>query len=476
METPTRTATSTSGRGIRGGTTRRGRWWALAALVLCVLAVGLDGTVLTVALPTLAGALRAGESELQWFTSGYLLVLAAAMLPAGQLADRFGRKTVLLCSLGLFAGGSAACAFATGPGWFIAARVLLGLGGAGVIVSALAVLTVLFDEDERPRAVGLFSAANFLSLPLGPLLGGWILTHAWWGWVFLINVPLAAVGLLAGWALIPSSRSAASTALDARGIAVSVTGLILLTLGLIEAGQRGWTDAFAVSCMALGLAVVAAFVLLERRTARSRGTPMVDPALFEDRSYTWGVILAAVAVLAMIGVLFTLPQFFQGVLGVSAAESGLRLVPLIVGIALAAIPADRIASAVGRKLVLVGGFVVLATGLTIGARTTVHSPVLFVAGWTLIAGLGVGLTVATSTSAALSALSDEQSGIGSAVLQAVNKTGAPFGAALLGSVLSVCYLAPSRRIPGAGHVAGRGCGDRPQRPVRRAPSREPVSV
>ena len=194
------------GPGIRGGTTRRGRWWALAALVLCVLAVGLDGTVLTVALPTLAGALRAGESELQWFTSGYLLVLAAAMLPAGQLADRFGRKTVLLCSLGLFAAGSAACAFATGPGWFIAARVLLGLGGAGVIVSALAVLTVLFDEDERPRAVGLFSAANFLSLPLGPLLGGWVLAHAWWGWVFLINVPLAAVGLVAGWALIPSSR------------------------------------------------------------------------------------------------------------------------------------------------------------------------------------------------------------------------------------------------------------------------------
>ncbi len=222
---------------------------------------------------------------------------------------------------------------------------------------------------------------------------------------------------------------------------MSATGLILLTLGLIEAGQRGWTDAFAVSCMALGLAVVATFVLLERRTARSGGTPMVDPALFEDRSYTWGVILAAVAVLAMIGVLFTLPQFFQGVLGVSAAESGLRLVPLIVGIALAAIPADRIASAVGRKLVVVGGFVVLATGLTIGARTTVHSPVLFVAGWTLIAGLGVGLSVATSTSAALSALSDEQSGIGSAVLQAVNKTGAPFGAALLGSVLSVGYLA-----------------------------------
>lgn len=426
---------------VDGGRTNGARWWALAALVLCVLAVGLDGTVLTVALPTLAGALRASESDLQWFTSGYLLVLAAAMLPAGQLADRFGRKTVLLCSLAVFAAGSAACAFAGGPGWFIAARVLLGLGGAGVIVSALAVLTVLFDEDERPRAVGLFSAANFLSLPLGPLLGGWVLAHAWWGWVFLVNVPIALIGVAAGWALIPASRAASSAALDAGGIAVSAVGLVLLTLGLIEAGQRGWTDPLAVSCMVLGLAVVAAFVLLERRAARTGRSPMVDPALFTDRSYTWGVILAAVAVLAMIGMLFTLPQYFQGVLGASAAGSGVRLVPLIIGIALGAIPADRIAAAVGRKVAVGGGFVILAAGLALGSFTTVASAGLFLTGWTLLAGLGVGLAVATSTSAALSALSDEHSGIGSAVLQAVNKTGAPFGAALLGSVLSAGYLA-----------------------------------
>jgi EmrB/QacA subfamily drug resistance transporter len=409
--------------------------------VLCVLAVGLDGTVLTVALPTLAGDLHAGESDLQWFTSGYLLVLGAAMLPAGQLADRFGRKTVLLGGLALFGLGSAACAFATSPGWFIAARVLLGLGGACVIVSALAVLTVLFDEVERPKAVGLFSAANFLSLPLGPLLGGWLLTHAWWGWVFLINVPIAALGLVAGSVLIPQSWGALRRRIDVAGIAVSSTGLGLVTLGLIEAGQRGWTDVFALSCLAAGIAVIAVFVLLERRAARVGGTPMIEPALFADRSYTWGVVLAAVAVWAMIGVLFTLPQYFQGVLSVSAAGSGLRLIPLVIGIAAGAIPADRIADALGRKIAVTAGFLVLAAGLAAGAATSAHSPGWWVAGWTAVAGAGIGLSVATSTSAALSTLSDANSGIGSAVLQAVNKTAAPFGAALLGSVLSAGYLA-----------------------------------
>jgi EmrB/QacA subfamily drug resistance transporter len=419
---------------------REGRWWALAALALCVLAVGLDGTVLTVALPTLAGALHADESDLQWFTSGYLLVLAAAML-AGQLADRYGRKTVLLVSLGLFAAGSATCALAPEPGWFVAARVLLGLGGAGVIVSALAVLTALFDESERPRAVGVFSAANFLSLPLGPLLGGWMLAHAWWGWVFLINVPIALVGLLAGALLIPQSRTAATKSLDRIGVLVSAAGLVVLTYGLIEAGQRGWTDGVAVGCMIAGVVMLAYFVLSQRRLARTGKAPLVDPALFADRSYTWGVLLAAVSVLAMIGMLFALPQYFQGVLGVWAAGSGVRLIPLIIGIAAAAIPADRIAAALGRRIVVSAGFVTVAAGLAIGSGTTPHSSGWFIAGWTLLSGLGVGLAVATATSAALSALSDEQGGVGAAVLQAINKTGAPFGAAVLGSVLSAGYLA-----------------------------------
>src|SRR5215831_414478 len=162
------------------------KWWALGALTLSVLAVGLDGTVLSVALPTLANALHASESDLQWFSSGYLLALAAAMLPAGLLGDRYGRKKVMLASLALFGIGSVACAAASGAGAFIAGRVVLGVAGAGVIVMALSALTVLFGEEERPRAVGIWSASNFVAMPLGPILGGWLLSNYWWGWVFLI--------------------------------------------------------------------------------------------------------------------------------------------------------------------------------------------------------------------------------------------------------------------------------------------------
>src|SRR5258708_9149002 len=183
------------------------RWWALAAVMLSVMAVGLDSTVLSVALPTLATEFKVSETDRQGFASGCLLVLAAAMLPAGLLGDRYGRKQVMLASLAFFAAGSVFCAFAPTAAWFIAARFVLGLAGAGLVVMALSALTVLFDEQERPRAVGVRAAANFLALPAGPILGGWRLTHFWWGWVFLLNVPLALVGLVAVAVRVPESRS-----------------------------------------------------------------------------------------------------------------------------------------------------------------------------------------------------------------------------------------------------------------------------
>lgn len=183
------------------------RWWALGAVQLAVLAVGLDITVLSVALPTLAAALQASESDLQWFSSGYTLVLAASMLPAGLLGDRYGRKKVMLAALALFAVGSAACAFARSADAFLVARIVLGVAGAGVIVMAVSALTVLFNEEERPRAVAIWGAANFLAMPIGPILGGWLLTHAWWGWVFLVNVPVALLGLGVALALVPESRA-----------------------------------------------------------------------------------------------------------------------------------------------------------------------------------------------------------------------------------------------------------------------------
>jgi EmrB/QacA subfamily drug resistance transporter len=418
------------------------KWWALGALTLAVLAVGLDATVLSVALPTLATALHATEADLQWFSSGYLLVLAAAMLPVGLLGDRLGRKKVMLGSLVLFGAGSAACAYAPSASWFIAARVVLGLAGAGIVVMALSALTVLFTEEERPRAVGVWAAANFLALPIGPILGGWLLTNYWWGWVFLINVPVSLIGLLAALALVPESRAPVRPGLDPIGVVTSTAGLVGMTYGFVEAGRNGWTDASALVPIGAGVLLLVGFFLWEYLLGRRPGgQPLVDLALFRSASFTWGVILAATGGLAMIGVLFTLPQYFQGVVGTDAMGSGLRLLPVIGGLVLGAVPADRIAHLVGAKFAVAIGFVLLGAGMLLGATTSVGSSGGFVAAWTAVVGLGLGLTFATSASAALSQLSQERSGVGSAVMQALQKTGGPLGTAILGSVLSSAYQA-----------------------------------
>ncbi len=434
------------------------RWWACGALVLAGLMVGLDSTILSVALPTLARSLHASESDLQWFSSGYLLVLAAAMLPLGLLGDRYGRKKVLLASLALFAVGSAACAASPSAGAFIASRLLLGIAGAGLVVMGFATLPVMFSEAERPRAVGIMAAATFVSLPLGPILGGWLLTHAWWGWVFLINVPVAVVALIATVTLVPASRAHERPGLDPVGVGLSIVGLVALIYGLIQAGQHGWSSAGALAEMVGGVSVLVAFFVWEGRLrSRPGGQPLLDLALFRSRSYTWGVILSAIAIFAMFGVLFTMPQYFQGVLGTSPMSSGLRLLPMIGGLVLAAVPADRIARLVGAKIAVALGFAILAAGLLLGTRTSVGSSSLFIAGWMALVGLGMGLALATAMSAALSELSAERSGVGAAALQAINKLGGPLGTAVLGSLLSTAYLAhlAVAGLPAAASIAAR---------------------
>src|SRR6202167_4064424 len=269
---------------LRGSGARR--WWALAAVFLTILCIGIDSTVLSVALPTLARSLHASEPDLQWFSSGYFLVLAAAMLPAGLLGDRYGYKKVFLFSLGLFGLGSTGCALSTSVAEFMAARVLLGLAGAGVIVMAISSLTVLFSEEERPKAVGILGAGNFLAMPIVPILGGWLLTNYWWGWVFLINVPIALIGFVAAFALLPEFRAEKKPAFDLPGMAASVAGLVALTYGLIRAGQDGWSDPGALLAILGSMGILVGFLGWEQRlTRRPDGRPLLDMTLFSSASF-----------------------------------------------------------------------------------------------------------------------------------------------------------------------------------------------
>src|ERR1700739_1955312 len=208
------------------------RWWALGALAISVLVVGLDLFVLSLALPTLAVDLHASTADLQWFVDAYSLVLAAALLPGGLLGDRIGRKKLLTGALALFGIASLACSYSFSTGELIAARAVLGLAAAGSLALALAGLPVMFTPEERPKAIAIVGGATFVGYPLGPILGGWLLDHYWWGSVFLINVPIVVLALLAVTFLMPESRGAGRAAIDFIGVLISSAGLVALTYGV----------------------------------------------------------------------------------------------------------------------------------------------------------------------------------------------------------------------------------------------------
>jgi DHA2 family multidrug resistance protein-like MFS transporter len=416
------------------------RWWALGALALSLLVVGLDLTVLNVALPTLAVDLDASTSQLQWFANAYNLVWAAALLPAGLLGDRFGRKKLLLVALVLFGVASAGCAYAGSAEALIASRTVLGLGAAFLLPLSVSVLPVLFPPQDRPRAIAVWATANAVGIPLGPILGGWLLDHYWWGSVFLINVPVVAVALLAVALLLPESRSSRPPRVDLVGVLFSSLGLAGVTYGVIEAGERGWGDAAALVTIAAGVLLLAGFVGWQRRLARQPdGQPLVDLSLFRSAGFTWGALLATLVSFAMFGVLFTMPQYFQAILGADALGAGLRLLPLVGGLLVGAQVAGRIAPRAGARVTIATGFALLAAGLLAGATTDVEAGYGFTAAWFTLVGLGMGFALPTAMDAAIGALSTERSGVGSGLIMALRALGGTIGVALLGTVLNAAY-------------------------------------
>ena len=416
--------------------------WALAALALTTLTVGLDGTVLSVALPTLAADLGATTSDLQWFTTVYLLVLAAALLPAGMLGDRFGRKRLLLMALGLFGAASVCCAYATSSGQLVLARAVLGLGAAVLMPLTSAVLTVLFEAGERARALSVWVTASALGIPLGPLVGGWLLDNFWWGSVFLINVPMVLLAGIAVALLVPESHGDRTRRFDPVGVLLSAAGLVTLTYGIIDAGERGWTAARPLTLVAAGVALLVVFATWQRRAA----APLVDLALFSSRGFTWGAILAMVPNIAMFGLLFSLPQLFQAVQGADALGTGLRLLPVIGGLMAGARVAGRIPNA---RRAVTAGLAVMAVALLAGAAADAHTGYGWIAAWITAAGFGMGLAMPPAMNAALGALSPERSGVGSGLIQAMRQVGGAVGVAVLGAELNDGYRSALSGAPAA---------------------------
>lgn len=433
--------------------TTNARWWAMGATALTLLVVGLDMTVLNVALPDIALDLHASNAQLQWFADAYLLVLAAVMLPAGMLGDRFGRKGLTLGALAVFGIGSLWCAYATTPASLIAGRSFLGLGAAVLIPLAMSAVVVLFDPPERPKAILVLSLATMVGLPLGPIAAGVLLEHFWWGSVFVINVPVIAFAFFAVARFMPAGGvHAPSARLDLVGVAGSGLGLLGLTYGVIEAPSRGWGDPVVLLAAVGGLVVLAGFLVWERRLVGV--VPVFDFEIWANRSFRWGAISAAVASLAFFGLMFTVPQYFRAVLGVDALGTGLRTLPMVGGLLVAMRGATLLTGYLSGRVLTATGFLMIAVGLALGATTEVSDGFLRSAVWTTLTGLGFGVALLSAQTTALMHLPRSRAATGSALIQTLRQVGSVFGIAVLGAVLNDRYRSAVDTAGLPGQLAG----------------------
>jgi EmrB/QacA subfamily drug resistance transporter len=432
------------------------RWWMLGVTCLSVVVINLDLTILNIALPAISTALHAGTGDLQWLVDAYALVFAGAMLPAGMLGDRLGRKRLLLAGLAVFLAASLWCALSVSAGELIAARALMGLGAGIVYPLSLAVVSAAFGDADRPKAIGILTAGIALGLPLGPVLGGVLLQHFSWHSVFWINVPAAGITLAAGAVLMPESRNPAAPPLDALGALLCPAAVVCLVWGFINGPERGWTAPSTWMLLAGAVALLAAFAIRERRTAN----PVIGPALLRDRRFAWGTAASVAVSVALFGILFVMPQYLQSVLGDSPASAGLRLLPLMGGLLIAGGAAGEVVRAAGTRVTAAAGLALLAGGLVTLSQVHLATGYAVVAAGLALCGLGTGATMSAAMNAVMAAAGGDEAGIGASANSALRQVGGAITVAVLGGVLSTTYARDLRpalaALPARYAAAARG--------------------
>ncbi len=332
----------------------------------------LDNTILNVAIPTIVRDLDATNSQLQWMIDAYTLVFAGLLLTGGSLGDRFGRRGALQFGLVVFGLGSLASAFADSSGQLIATRAFMGIGGAFIMPATLSIITNVFPAKERGKAIGVWAGTAGLAGVLGPLTGGFLLEHFYWGSIFLVNIPIVIVGVLAGIFLIPTSKDPSAPRLDPVGAVLSIVGLVVLLYGIIDAPQDGWTDPKILGCFVAGVAVLGAFFLWESRIDH----PMLDVRFFRNPRFTAASMGIAMVFFAMFGATFLLTQYFQFVLGYTPFETGVRFLPIAASMVILSPLSARFVHRLGTKLVVGTGLLMVTAGLVSFATLERVEPVL----------------------------------------------------------------------------------------------------
>ncbi|WP_329199230.1 MFS transporter [Streptomyces sp. NBC_01435] len=418
----------------------RRRWAILVVLMFSLLIVVLDNSILNVAVKTIASpaptGLGATQSQLEWAINAYTLVFAGLLFTAGLLGDRIGRKKVLLFGILLFGTGSALAAMSGSPAQLITWRALMGFGAAFVMPATLAVLMNVFERDEQPRAIGIWAGSVGVAIAIGPITGGLLLEHFWWGSIFLVNVPVVIVALIAMVLLVPDSRDPNPGRTDPLGVLLSIVGLVLLVYGIIRGGQLAdFTDPVVLLSSIGGLLVLAGFVWHEKRSSH----PAIDITYFKEPSFAAAVAAIALVFFALMGVTFFSAFYMQSVRGWSALQAGLMLLPLAASQMIFAPRARLLVDRFGARVTCTVGMLLVAAGLASFALFDDTTPVWVLCLLFFIQGTGMAHVMTPVTVAVMQALPREKAGSGSAVNNTFRQVGGALGVAVLGSVLSTVY-------------------------------------
>ncbi|MGX2995269.1 MFS transporter [Streptomyces sp. JNUCC 64] len=426
METSPRTSSPAS-----AATRDPRRWLILVVLCLSTLVLVIDNMVLTVAVPSLSEDLGATSQDIQWILDSYILVFAGLLLTSGGLADRFGRRRVMVIGLALFGLSSLAATFATDPGQLIAARAVMGVGGALVLPSTLSILITVFDEDERRTAMAAWSSVAMVGLIGGPVLGGALIAWFWWGAVFLINVPIAVVAVVAAYVLMPESRGPRQKA-DPLGAVLSSVGMVAIVWTVIELPKAGLDHPATLASLVTAVVASAGFVYWETRT----DSPMVPLGLFRDRNFSGGSLSLTLVQVGNGGLLLVLSQYLQSVLGYTPTEAGLAFVPVAVTSLVFNALGAALGSKTGNRLLVTVGLLLTAAGFLALAAVADDGGTWAVAAALALLGSGSGLAMPAAIAALMGAVPEERAGVGSALNDTIQQMGAALGVAVLGSVVA----------------------------------------
>ncbi|MHB8465702.1 MAG: MFS transporter [Acidimicrobiales bacterium] len=411
----------------------RRRWLTLIVVCVSLMVIGVDNTILNVALPTLGRQLHAPTSSLQWIVDSYTLVFAGLLLTAGSLGDRFGRYKTLTLGLVIFGVGSLASALSGSTGVLIATRSFMGIGGAFIMPATLSILSNTFTEPvERSKAIGLWAGVSALGVGMGPLAGGFLLSHFFWGAIFLVNIPVVVAALIGGWFFVPDSRDPSAPRLDPIGAVLSIVGLATLLWAVIEAPSHGWGAPEIVASFAVGIAVLLGFVFWELHSSH----PMLDMRFFKDRRFSAASSAIAITFFTLFGSLFLMTQYFQSVLGFSTLKAGAMLLPQA-GVMMVCAPLSSVfVQRIGSKYVVGFGLSVVAFTLVWISRLGVHESTWHIVPVTMMLGLGMSQVFAPATDSIMGSLPKEKAGVGSAMNDTTRQAGGAVGVAVLGSILA----------------------------------------